>query len=56
MRQIKIIYDRDWQDLEKRVNEFIKNKDVINVSFNPVGGWDGVLILFNQPIKEVTCD
>lgn len=36
MKKVKIFFSENWQELEKAINDFIKNKFVIDIKYTSV--------------------
>lgn len=45
--KVKIFYERYMTELEDMINEFIKDKEVINVSFSDACSNDGFLGMYS---------
>lgn len=41
--KVKILYDNYMTELERKINDFIKDKEVINISFSDACSDDGII-------------
>lgn len=46
--KVKIIYDEYISELEKRINDFIIDKDVLDIKYRDVSTYYGVIIMYDD--------
>lgn len=54
--KVKILYDSYMMELEDKINDFIKDKEVINVSFSDACSGSGIYGMYSALILYKECE